>query len=52
MSHLMEIRNQFLSRTTSILAVVAVMAIAFGAWHFLDRPGIDGQVPFVSSQDR
>lgn len=40
MSHLMEIRNQFLSRTTSILAVVAVVAIAFGAWHFLDRPGI------------
>lgn len=39
----MEIRHRFLTRTTSILAVMAVLAIVFGAWQFLDRPGMDSK---------
>jgi HlyD family secretion protein len=39
----MEIRKQLLSRTTSLVAIVVVIAIAFGAWRFLDKPDIEAQ---------
>jgi HlyD family secretion protein len=37
----MEIHKPFLTRTTSVLAVLAVIAIVFGAWRLLDRQGIE-----------
>jgi HlyD family secretion protein len=39
----MEIRKQFLSRTTSVLAATVVIAIGFGAWRFLERPDIEAK---------
>jgi HlyD family secretion protein len=37
----MQIHKPFLTRTTSVLAVLAVIAIVFGAWRLLDRQGIE-----------
>src|ERR1700693_3413132 len=37
----MKIHIPFLSRTISLLAVLAVIAIVFGTWRLLDRQGIE-----------
>jgi HlyD family secretion protein len=37
----MKIPKPFLTRTTLVLGVLALMAIVFGAWRLLDRQGIE-----------
>jgi hypothetical protein len=37
----MKILKTFLTRTTLVLGVLAVMAIVFGGWRLLDRQGIE-----------
>jgi HlyD family secretion protein len=46
----MKIRIPFLSRTTSALAVLAVLAIVLGAWLFLDRQGLETKYRLSSAK--
>jgi HlyD family secretion protein len=46
----MKIRIPFRSRTTSALAVLAVLAIVLGAWLFLDRQGLETKYRLSSAK--